>query len=207
MNPTSSPRRAALGTAALVAALVNAGCLSAPDPPTYRYLTPVAPPIASADAATGGAGGARVFLRDVMTDDSARGVLAWRTGPGRIERRDTERWAEDPGEFLRRVALERLAESGAHSPADGTALVDLELLFFGGAGGATEPRARLELFATVRSAAGTLLVARRYERERALAADDWRTGLATELGRLTAEALDAVLADARAAAATDAGAR
>lgn len=186
----SLPRRFALAVAVLSLGLAS-GCLSAPDAPNYRYLTPRAGALEPADL------GLAVDVREVTADEGAREVLAWRSTPTRLEHRGSDRWAVRPADFVRRRFVERIGER----PANSSAILELELVHFGGAGSMTEPRAEIELFARV-SVAGRR-TGRTYRAERPIdAADSWRDDLCAALGELTDEVVDAILADVESIAAT-----
>jgi|GEM_PF-3943482 len=184
-----APRRLAPLAATLCLALCG-GCLSAPDAPDYRYLAPRASASQPADF------GLAVEVREVVADEGAREVLAWRSGPSRLERRGTDRWAVRPADFVRRRFVERIGERAANP----SAVLELELVHFGGAGPLTEPRAEIELFARL-SVAGRR-TGRTYRAERSIDPDAWRDGLCIALGELTDELVDAVLADVESIGAT-----
>lgn len=182
---TASALRRLAPLAAILCLGFASSCLSAPDAPGYRYLTPIASEAAPA-AGTGGI----LAVRDVLADEGAREVLAWRVSAARVERRALERWAVRPVDFVRRVALERF--EGRSASREVTSL-DLELVHFGGAGSAEAPRAEVEIFA--RAIGGDRSLARTYRAHRPLDAANWRDDLCVALGELTAEVLDAIAAD------------
>ncbi|QDU85767.1 hypothetical protein Pla163_29040 [Planctomycetes bacterium Pla163] len=176
---------------ALVLALFASSCLSAPEPPKYRYL------VLSTDTPSSAAPlelAHPVRLVEIGADDGARDVLTWQ-GPGaRLERRALDRWAVAPTDHVRRLVLERLAPGG---PAASARRLSIEIVAFGGSGAGSEARAQVELFATVEAADGTLVSARSYSAERLLdAGADPLDELCAQLGQISAELVTRVVTDA-----------
>lgn len=102
--------------------LLLSGCLAPRVPASPRYFTPVAPPVARADALPARAG-AELRLRRVFASDYLRDRMVWRRG-AEVGFHDLLRWTEPPANYVQsrleqelfvRRGLRRVTRPGAPS--------------------------------------------------------------------------------------------
>jgi len=179
--------------AALALVLPSTGCLSTPTAPRHEFVEPIAPPL-NAQAADGVP--LRLRLVGVSASETARDVLTWRDGEGRVWRDEGTRFSSAPADFVRRLLQRRLAGG-----ASARARLEIELLHFGACTTEGGTAAEVVVFALLEDEQGALLLAQEY-RETLAVASPTSPGrgsaapLASALGAATETVVERVLADA-----------
>jgi ABC-type uncharacterized transport system auxiliary subunit len=176
--------------AALVAAVLAAGCITAQPPAEPRYFTPVVPHASAVDPARGGES-SPLRVRRVRAAAYLRDRMVWRRGV-EIGFHELLRWTESPAHFAQAALEDELFERRGFQRTSSMTAATLESsleAFDELLGPAHEAAVALDVVLT--DARGGTLIDRTFEARRPIASDDPKE-VADALGAALAQVVSEV---------------